>query len=110
MGGKPYRHHGDGQKPGPKTGEHDERTGKLPPVVDPRAHDDLAVENDAGRDESRQDLHHVGPVGIAEHPPAQQGIGRVDGDVKRRKAIPEDLPDLLLGNVGEGHVLPVQEG
>ena len=79
-------------------------------VVDARAEHDLGVGFDADLVESAQVFADVGGTGVAQQFTAEIDIGGVDGDVERAQALLRQAGPIVVGKVGEGDEVAVQEG
>jgi hypothetical protein len=80
------------------------------PVVDPGAHDDLAVHLDAAVEQGAEPAQAGRAAAVAEQAGAQLGVGGVDADVQRAELLGEHALEVGLGEPGEGGEVPVEEG
>ena len=79
-------------------------------VVDPRAHDDLAVHLDAPVEKDLEPAQARRPLRVAEHVRPQLRVRRVDGHEQRSEPLGQDALGVELGEAGQRGEVAVEEG
>ena len=78
-------------------------------VVDPRAHDDLAVHFHPGVEEQLEPAQARRAAAVAQQARPHVGIGRVDADVERAQLLGDHPLEVGLGEAGECREIPVEK-
>jgi hypothetical protein len=78
-------------------------------VVDPRAHDDLPVNLDAGVEQQREPAEAGGAAPVAQQAGADVRVGGVDADVQRTEPLGDHPLQIGLGEAREGCEVSVEE-
>ena len=79
------------------------------PVVDARAHHDLATDLDPVVEQRPQPAQARRPAAVAQHRRPQLGVGRVDRHVQRRQPLGDHPLEVGLGEPGQRREVAVQE-
>ena len=79
------------------------------PSFTPGAHDDLAVDLDAGVEQRAEPAQARGAAPVAQQPGPHLGVGGVDAHVERAQPLGHDALEVGLGEAGERREVPVEE-
>ena len=103
------RHHTDRREPREAVEHAEQRVVEDGAVVEPGAHDDLAVHLDTGVEQQRQPPQARRAAPVPQQAGAHVRVGGVDAHVERAQLLGDDPLEIGLGESGQRREVPVEE-
>ena len=105
-----HRHHGHALQIGDVLHQLPDAVLQLLPVIESLAEHDLPVHTDVGLHEPVHLLQGLPGEAVVQHPAAQLWIHGLEGDIDGGETVSADPVDVMVRHIGQGHIVPLQEG